>query len=156
VIDSKSDDIGLFLRTAGEGKLFGRRNETVIGVNAAWGTINDKRFVNVGGSRGAPTFSADERAANYELYGENRLYVRPDFAVVLGAQATNAERISNDRFLADGDDSGDKSFAGFSPKLGPLWQLAAEWQAFGNISRSFEAPTFAELNPTATPGFADL
>src|SRR5690606_17788420 len=61
-----------------------------------------------------------------------------------------------DRFLADGDDSGQKSFTSFNPKLGALWRYAPGQQAFANVSRSSEPPTFSELNPTATPGFADL
>src|SRR5690606_3662231 len=61
-----------------------------------------------------------------------------------------------DDFLADGDDSGRKSYASFNPKLGALWDYAPGQTAFANLSRSSEPPTFAELNPSATPGFADL
>jgi iron complex outermembrane recepter protein len=156
VIDQKSYDLGLFARAQGESKLFGLRNESVVGFNFARGTIDDKRFINVGGSRGALTFSAEETAASYDLYAENRLFVLPQVALVLGGQLTYAERVSNDRFLTDGNDTADKSYVGFSPKAGLLWQVDRDWQVFGNVSRSFEAPTFSEINPTATPGFADL
>jgi iron complex outermembrane recepter protein len=156
VIDNKSYDYGLFGRASGEGRLFGFRNETVVGANLARGVIDNKRFVNVGGSRGAMTFSAEDTAANYDLYVENRFYMLPPLALVLGGQLTYAERVSNDLFLADGNDTADKSYIGISPKVGLLWQVDQDWQVFGNVSRSFEAPTFAELNPTAVPGFADL
>jgi iron complex outermembrane recepter protein len=156
VIDNKSLDFGVFARGQGEGTLFGLRNEASVGVNVARGVIHNKRYVNVGGSRGALTFSSEDTAATYDLYAENRLYVLAPLALVVGAQATYAERVSNDLFLADGNDSGDKSYVGFSPKLGLLWQVDRDWQVFGNVSRSFEPPTFSELNPTAAPGFADL
>jgi iron complex outermembrane receptor protein len=156
VIDQKSYDVGLFARAQGEGTLLGLKNESVVGVNFARGTIDDKRFINFGGSRGAPTFSSEETAAAYDIYGENRLFVLPALAAVLGGQVTFTDRVNNDRFLPDGKDTASKSYIGFSPKVGLLWQVARDWQAYGNISRSFEAPTFSELNPTATPGFADL
>lgn len=156
VIDQKSLDFGAFVRGSGEGTLFGLRNEASVGVNVARGVIHNKRYVNVRGSRGALTFSNEDTAASYDLYGENRLYVLSPLAIVLGAQVTYAERVSNDLFVADGIDGGDKSYVGFSPKAGLLWQIDRDWQAYGNVSRSFEPPTFSEINPTAAPGFGDL
>jgi len=156
VIDNELEDYGVFGRTVWEGNLAGHRNRLLGGFSVARGFNDNKRFVNIGGERGAKTLDIDETTKNYELYAENQFYVAPEFALVTGFQFGHTKRKADDDFLVDGDDSAKKNYTWFSPKLGFLWDAASNVQVFGNVSRSVEPPSFSELNPTAAPGFAAL
>lgn len=156
VIDQKYRGYGATARAAGEGELFGLPNELLVGANVDSGRNDAKIFVNQQGQRGPLLADANELSLNLDLFVEDRLRVTPQLTLVAGAQVNYADRELEDDFLADGDDSGRKSYASFNPKLGALWDYAPGQTAFANLSRSSEPPTFAELNPSATPGFADL
>jgi iron complex outermembrane receptor protein len=99
VIDNHFTDGGVFARAGGEVTLFGHRNGWTLGTFVNAGRNEDKRFVNVRGSRGALAFNTDETAVNVQLYGENRFYVLSDVALVAGAQAFYSLRDADDQFL---------------------------------------------------------
>lgn len=100
-------------------------------------------------------FSTRDKAQNYSAYLENSLYVRPDLALVAGLQYLRAVRDRTDRYLGDGDQSGSRSDSLWSPKVGVPWDVATDWQAFANVSRSAEVPTF-DANSFATPASSTL
>lgn len=156
VLDNELEDMGLFGRAAWDGSLGGHRNRLLGGFSLARGFNDNKRFVNVGGRRGAKTWDSDETTWNYELYAENQFHVAPELALVAGFQLGRTLRKAKDDFLADGDDSAKRRYTWFSPKLGFLWDVSPAMQAFANVSRAVEPPSFSELNPSAAPGFADL
>ncbi len=79
-----------------------------------------------------------------------------DFAIVAGLQLGYAKRGTEDYFLRDGDDSASRPYQYASPKVGFIWDVDNHWQVYGNLSRSTEVPTLSELNPSATPGLADI
>jgi iron complex outermembrane receptor protein len=156
VVDNVSDDGGASLRWAGTGRIAGLRNDYVVGANLFAGVNVNKTYANSTGHRGALTNHVNEHSINLEVYGENRLYLDPVVALVLGAQVNRSRRRLDDRFPANGDDSGIKTFDSLNPKVGLLWTPRRDLQVFANLSRASEPPTFAELNPSAMPGFADL
>ncbi|HEX2115881.1 MAG TPA: TonB-dependent receptor, partial [Alphaproteobacteria bacterium] len=156
VIDSYNRDYGAFVRANSEGTLFGNRDRFFFGANLNTGTNDNKRFVNNRGSRGALTFDTQEDAFNVDLFGENQYFFVPQVALVTGAQVNHSSRKAKDRFLADGNDSDERDYNSVNPKLGLLWEVDRNTQVFGNVSRSSEPPSFSELNPTASPGFARL
>lgn len=153
VLDIVSEDYGLDIRFESESELFGRKNIFTVGFSPVRGVNEDNRYTNVGGTAGAATASSTQTSVNLDLYTENQHYVLPDLALVLGAQLTLSDRELEDNFLADGDNSLDKSYYGFSPKLGFRYELNDHIQFFTNVSRSFEPPSFGELRggPTITP-----
>ncbi len=153
VLDIVSDDYGLDVRYVSESPFFGRRNLLTIGVSPALTEQTDDRFANVGGRRGARTAQSDQTASNLDLYVENQFYVTTTDALVMGAQASHASRKYEDRFFANGDNSFDTDFQAFSPKLGWRHEFTSSVQAFANVSRSFEPPSFGELagGPGITP-----
>src|SRR5690606_7581696 len=59
---------------------------------------------------------------------------------------TEASRRYDDHFLDNGDQGLDVSYTRLSPKLGFLWQVRDGWTVFGNVSDSFEPPSFGELS----------
>lgn len=62
---------------------------------------------------------------------------------------------AEDKFLADGDQSGKINWEHFSPSLGINYQFANQNYVFGMIGHSFETPALSELSnsPDASGGF---
>lgn len=154
VLEQDSADTGIDLRWRGETRLAGRRNVLVAGIAHARGDIDDDRFANVGGEAGARTNRFEQRATNTKAYVENQTWLTDAWSVALGAQALRATRRSFDRFVTGGrDESFERAYAAWSPKLGVRWRWNARAQAFANLSRSAEPPSFGELSggPGVTP-----
>ena len=147
VIDQQSDDYGLTARAAHQGRLLGLKNEFIVGLSPTYGKTDAKNFRNVNARRGALINNFDQKATNLEVYAENRLSVTEQLKVIAGLQYARSKRDSKDQMItASGDQSVDETFTQTSPKLGLLYQLSPQVQVFTNVSRSFEPPSFGELN----------
>jgi iron complex outermembrane receptor protein len=158
VLEQRSDDYGLGIRYINDSPLAEHRNHFVLGFEPSWGSLRDDRFVNQKGHAGARTAQYEQDVSTYTLYSENHFYIQPDLALVLGAQATHTTREQDDLFKAGGiDQSRDKSYQRVSPKMGVIYDATPTVQFFGNISNSFEPPSFAELTSGSPvqPVFAD-
>ncbi|HEU4473469.1 MAG TPA: TonB-dependent receptor [Gemmatimonadales bacterium] len=61
----------------------------------------------------------------------------------------------DDRFLTDGDDSGDRSMSALSGNIGASWSFDQRFVPYVNVSTSFETPTTTELvnQPDGSGGF---
>jgi iron complex outermembrane receptor protein len=152
VIDQKTDDYGLYAKLNHQGKLFGLENDFIIGASPTYGKTDDKRFRNENARRGALTNSFDLTAYNYETYAENRLHLTPELTAIAGLQYTYSKRKATDKLITlTGDESFNRSYSQFNPKLGAIYQLNPTAQVFANVSRSFEPPSFGELVNTPTP-----
>jgi iron complex outermembrane receptor protein len=108
--------------------------------------LNDDRFVNVAGEKGARTADSEQRSRNLAAYVENQLDLSARWTFVAGAMWTDSRRELEDSFLTNGDQSLDASYSQLSPKLGFIWHADKDWTVFGNISDSFEPPSFGELS----------
>ena len=150
VIDQQSHDYGLFARWTQQGELLGMKNEFIAGFTPSIGRTDAKNYRNVNATRGALINNADQRARNIEVYMEDRLSVTDQLTAVAGLQYTHAKRDSKDQLIrpASGDQSVNETYTQTSPKLGVLYQLQPQVQLFANVSRSFEPPSFGELNNT--------
>lgn len=147
LIDQESDDIGLTARWSQQGELFGLKNEFIAGLSPTKGRTDSKNFVNVNATRGAQLNDFDQKATNFEAYLEDRLSLNDQWTVIAGLQYAKSKRDSQDQQItASGDQSVDKTYSQTSPKLGVLYQLQPQVQVFANASRSFEPPSFGELN----------
>ncbi len=146
VIDQVTHDYGASFRYINNGDVLGRRNIFTIGFIPQWGDTDDDRSANVLGMRGMRTNQLDLRAANYALFAENQHYVLPKVALVTGLQLTRSERRLEDLFLSDGDAGFDAEYEAVSPKLGLRYEINEASQLYGNVSRSFEPPSFGELS----------
>lgn len=148
VIDQKSDDYGLTARLSHQGQLFGLKNEFIAGISPTYGTVDARNYRNVNAHRGALINKADQTATNYESFVENRLNVLPDVTLITGLQYTHSKRKSEDELIRppSGDQSINETYSQVNPKLGVLYQLQPAVELYANVSRSFEPPTFSELN----------
>lgn len=145
VIDQVSDDFGLDFRYESDVELFGRENHFVAGFVPTFGLVDDVRFANGLGRRGAKFSENHQTSLNADFYVQNIHYFAPKAAVVLGAQLSHAVRENEDRFPFGPDNSDRQDWTAFSPKLGLIWDLHPQAQVFANVSRSFEPPSFGEL-----------
>lgn len=145
-------DYGVSLRLIETAPLFGHANRLVLGFNPQYGYTRGDSYVNLPGTRtrGALTDRYRQEAANLIAYAENQLGLSPDLTLVAGAQAVSARRSNDDQFIATGtlDGSYDRTYRGFSPKIGALYQLAPKTQVYGNVAGSFEPPSFSETTVT--------
>jgi len=137
--DQKSTDWGGYVRLDQD---FGTWGLTA-GATARFGSVASKRFVNVDGERGAPTFDADQEARTIDAYAEARLRPAEGLTLVAGAIYTAGLRRQEQHFPAEA--LGRAAFNQISPKLGLLFEPAENVQLYANYSRSHELPGFIEL-----------
>lgn len=150
VLQQRSNDYNLGVRYVAEHSLGGFANRVVLGASPSWNDVSDDRFVNVAGQKGAPTAASEQRSSNLTAYAEDQLAVTSRWTLVAGVQWTDSKRRYDDHFLSNGDQSLDATYARIAPKLGFLWQVTRDWTVYGNVSDSFEPPSFGEL--TGGPG----
>ncbi len=147
VIDQKTDDYGLSIKYQHHGELFGRKHEITVGYLPTYGTTKYRNFRNINARKGALINNRHQIASNQELFLENRLELVTDLTLVIGTQYTNARRKITDKLITQSGDQGlDARYTGSSPKIGLLYQATPQVQFFTNLSRSYEPPTFGELN----------
>jgi iron complex outermembrane receptor protein len=143
-LDYRYKDYGGFAKITDDRTIGSFRNRLVAGVYVLNGSIDNQQFANIAGQKGALLSSSIDRSENTSAYIEDSFYFLPNVAVIGGTQFLYATRNRQDRFLSDGDQSGATRFNLWSPKGGLLWQIDPGWQAFANVSRSAEVPSFGE------------
>ncbi|HYI41570.1 MAG TPA: TonB-dependent receptor [Allosphingosinicella sp.] len=116
------------------------------GLQARFGGIDSRRFVNVNGVRGARTIEADQKARTINAYGEGR-YRLGALSLIGGGIYTHGKRDQDQIFPAIV--SGRAGFDEFSPRFGLLWEPRSDLHVYANYSRSHELPGFGELAQVA-------
>ena len=144
-LDYTYDDYGGFGRIVDDRTIAGFRNRLVAGVNIHNGQIDNQQFANGAlATKGLLLSASLDKSKNTSAYAENSFYFLPNVAAVAGTQFLRASRQRVDRFLSNGDQSGESNFEIWSPKFGFLWDVDPTAQVYANISRSAEAPSFGE------------
>lgn len=149
-LDYRYKDYGGFIRATDDRLIGGYRNRLIVGANIQNGTNDAQQFVNIGGNKGAQQSSLKQKPENYIGYVENSFYFLPNVAAVGGAQYLHAIREQQVNFSLNGDRNGRTQHSLWSPKAGLLWDIDPTWQAFANVSRSAEVPSFGE---SVSPNF---
>jgi len=157
VLDQRSLDLGAEVRYENRAPLAGRESRFTAGFQPAWGETDNRHFENVAGQRGDLAKDQIEQAQGVAFYLDEILEVAARLSAVAGLRYDRSRRRVEDDFLADGDQTDERDFEAWMPKVGFLYELArVEGQVFGNVSRSFEPPLLLELNSLTVPGFIDL
>lgn len=143
VIDQHSKDSLLGLTWTRRSAFLGRENRLRTGVFLNHGTLDAAQFINLPntGRRGALTSFAEQTATNFEGFVEDQLALGYGFTGIIGATAAHNRRDSDVRVGTA--KSYDTTYHDFSPKLGLRWD-ASHFQVFGNVSSSYEPPSFSE------------
>ncbi|ABD08247.1 TonB-dependent receptor [Rhodopseudomonas palustris HaA2] len=155
-LDYRYQDYGGFAKVTDDRFIGGYRNRLVAGVNLLNGRIDNKQYVNLAGQKGALAFSSIDKSTNTSFYVEDSFYFLRNVALVAGTQFLHATRDRVVRFTSNNDPSGTTEFNLWSPKAGLLWDIDPTWQAFGNISRSAEVPSFGESSAAQSIPFTSI
>ncbi|MBN8526046.1 MAG: TonB-dependent receptor [Planctomycetes bacterium] len=144
IIEQDSDDWVAATRLVDDGRMAGRGNRIVFGAEAGLGVVDAQQHAFAGASgheAGALTADAVQTARNAAVYGEWRHEAVDGWWLVGGLQAQWTSLDHDDRLNGL---SGAKTWRSLNPKIGVLGEAGEGVQVFANLSRSSEAPTFAE------------
>lgn len=142
VLDEHGGTWGFAPRYSGTFAPAGLRDELYAGAQFFGGSNHAERFLNVGGSHGARTLDAQQRARNVEAYFENRLFLREDLALMTGAKLFSDLRDFDNRSKGVEDS---RTYRGVNPKIGVLWLPHRDVQVFADVARSQDVPDFGDL-----------
>ncbi len=126
----------------------------LVGMNQYYGTADETRYRNAGGEEGAHILDRDLTALTSEAYAEVEQQLAGRLFGIAGAQGAYSLRDIQQDFPTDAEQ--DTHYTGFSPRIGLRYDIDTDTQAFTNLSRSFEPPTWAELSGGNNPGFNRL
>jgi len=142
-----SDNFGGNLNFVSRHELFGLRNILTIGLSPQYENESTQNYENIFGHPGPTTARGIGSSINLPAYLEDQLYLTPRLSILAGAQAIFAERHFKDEFLTDaeGNQSNRQNFWGFNPKLGAIYEIDPQTQAFMNFSRSWQPPSIDNL-----------
>lgn len=152
VLDVDSEDYGLRL-THKWANATGWRWQA--GVEAAQGRNWDSRYRNVDGHAGRKLNELHQTARNLNVFSELEVPLAERWALLGGLTWLHQQREVDDRlqcnafvsgFCLAQDESFAKTYQGRVARLGLRHELSDGLQLFGNLSQSFEPPTFSELS----------
>lgn len=152
VLDDNSTDYGMRLAHRWENATGWRWQG---GIEAAQGRNWDSRYRNVGGHAGNKVNELHQTARNLNLFSELEVPLTERWALLSGLTWLHQQREVDDRlkcnafvssFCLAQDESFDKTYQGRIARLGLRHDLSEQLQLFGNLSQSFEPPTFSELS----------
>lgn len=133
--------------------LSGLDNRLTLGVDIDRQEDDRRRFDNDLGSRGALVFDQLEEVTSVGVFVQDELLLNERVEATLGLRYDEVSFDVDDKFLTDGDDSGDRDLDALSASLGLLWRLNSQFNLYANIGSSFETPTTTEFANPAGGGF---
>lgn len=155
LVDQQNHEYGLFGSAGRALEFFGLNHEVKVGTTIRNGDVDNRRFVNNSGGYGALTAQSKDESEEFTLYAEDSMAIAPSLKLITGGQFMYATRDFHDKFLGNGDQSGEKDYYGFSPRIGMTWDVQPDMQVYGNLSAAYEPPTFSELTQSI-PGVVAL
>ena len=110
-------------------------------------TERRKGFINNFGVTGALKRDEDDAVSTSGLYLQAEWRPAPRWGLLAGLRHTRVSFESTDYFITagNGNDSGSVDYARTTPMAGVTWQVAPDVNAYANLGKGFETPTFAEL-----------
>lgn len=102
-------------------------------------------YLSDAGVTGALKRDETNRALSSEPYAQWRWTPAPAWELLAGLRGSQLRMDSDDRYLANGDDSGERRFSGVQPVLGVAWRPAEGQVLRLALGRAAESPTLTEL-----------
>ena len=115
---------------------------------------DDRRgYLNYSGTVAAPSYGVvgalrrDEanRARSADVYAQLEAALAESIAATAGVRSGKVRLSADDRFLANGNDSGQRDFKYTNPVLGLRWAVQPGLNLYASAARGFESPTLGEL-----------
>jgi len=103
----------------------------------------------VGAEKGTLALDQEEIVSSVGPYVRDELHLAPAFDANLGVRADVVRFEVRDRYLADGDDSGERTLNAVSPMVGLVARVAPLHSIYASLSSAFETPTTTELGNQA-------
>jgi len=130
------------------------KNKIQIGYEFAFQVDQRLRFMNLEGIQGVKTLEQNEKFSSLGLFVLDH-FSFGDFLLRTGIRYDSNRLKAKDKFLTDGDDSGNISLNSMNPSLGLNYMINAHNYIYTNFSTSFETPALSELsaNPLGDGGF---
>ena len=116
------------------------KNKIQIGYEFAIQVDQRLRFMNLEGIQGVKTLEQKETFASFGFFVLDH-FTFGDFLLRTGLRYDSNQLRAKDKFLSDGDDSGDISLNSINPSLGLNYEIGAHSSIYTNFSTSFETPT---------------
>ena len=131
-----------------EGDLGNKPNRFLVGMDYDRQNDDRSRFDNLQGETGAQTFKQNELVTSLGAFLQNETKLGDTVEFTVGLRYDQVKFNVNDKFLADGDDSGDINFDQVSPMAGISISYGSNTHLYATISSAFETPTTTEFaNP---------
>ena len=137
-----------------DGALAGRAASLVAGMDLEAQRDARHEFVNAGGARrGATTRDQIDRVSAFGPFAEAQLALAPRLRLGAGVRYDDVRFATDDRYLADGDNSGQRALAAVSPRASLLFNAGDAASFYASLATSFQTPTTTELiNAPPAPG----
>lgn len=146
ILVQNTKDIGTEVRYENSGSLGSHRNQFTLGLQGAHLDMDERRYENLAGERGALTVNHNIKVNNFAAYFENQFGLAQRLTLTTGLRVDHQTRDKKDFFLSDGDASGEREFNNVLPRVGLMYRLPSETQLFANATRIFEPPALLETN----------
>lgn len=153
IIVQGEDEVGVSARLAGTLPILADQSRWQLGAIYAAASNDAKTFANNAGARGALRTRADQDSQTLTIYGQADLGLTEQVTLIAGGQYARAVR---DVTAILASVTGRGEYDQFNPRIGLLIDATPDVQFFGNISRSFEAPSLADLTSGGAFPFAPL
>ena len=153
IIVQGEDEMGASARLSGSLPFLADQSRWQLGAIYAFSSNDAKTFANNSGERGAIRTQSDQDSDTLTLYGQADLGLTDAATLIAGGQYVRATRDVTAILNAV---TGRGEYDQFNPRVGLLVDAAEDIQFFGNISRSFEAPSLADLTSGGAFPFAPL
>jgi iron complex outermembrane receptor protein len=153
IIVQGEDEVGVSTRLSGSLRFLADQSRWQIGAIYAFSSNDARTFANESGARGALRTRSDQDSDTLTIYGQADLGLTDAVTLTAGGQYARATRDVTAILNAV---TGRGEYDQFNPRIGLLVDATKNIQFFGNISRSFEAPSLADLTSGGAFPFAPL
>lgn len=132
--------------------LAGKPYRLQIGLDGDAQRDDRQRYDNLDGKRGALVLDQLESFSGIGAFLSQQWMPIPSITLSLSLRYDRIYLSAEDRYLVDGDDSGNRDYNSFNPMLGFSYQLKSNWHLYANVARSFETPALTELSANPEGG----
>jgi len=131
----------------------GRQLRLTGGVEVETSREDRQGYRNTLGEKGALKRDEFNVVTSNDVYAQAAWDFATDWTVIGGARHSRVKFSSDDKYIVTGnpDDSGNLDFSATNPVLGVAWKVTPNFNAYANIGRGFETPTFNELSYRPSP-----
>jgi len=131
-----------------DARLWGRPLRLTLGADLELQRDDRRNYDNLDGRRGALALDQNENVDALGVFGQVEWQAAERWAITLGTRWDRNRIEVEDRFRADGDDSGRRTLDDLSYQAGATYALSARQRLYASLGTAFETPTTTELaNP---------